>query len=83
GATAARPSGERYGKPATVRAERLDVRGAKPAAAKPATRAAKAPAAAPVAKERHRDKKNKGAPRWLKEKKEGNGGEPDGGTAKG
>ncbi|WP_158299246.1 DEAD/DEAH box helicase [Paenibacillus antri] len=81
--TAARPSGERFGKPATVRADRLDVRGAKPASVKPAARAGKAPAAAPVAKERHRDKKNKGAPRWLKDKKEGNGGESDGGTPKG
>jgi ATP-dependent RNA helicase DeaD len=36
----------------------------------------------PPAKERHRDKKNKGAPRWLKEKRQGNGGDTDGDAPK-
>ncbi|WP_309122752.1 DEAD/DEAH box helicase [Paenibacillus sp.] len=74
---AARP-GERNGKNVSIGAARPVHRGAKPAA-----RTGKAPAAAPVAKERARDKKNKGAPRWLKDKREGNGGESDGGTPKG
>jgi len=57
-------------------------RAAAPAKAKPKAQTAPAPTAAPKkASDRHRDKKNKGAPKWLKEKRAANAnGGTNGGT---
>jgi ATP-dependent RNA helicase DeaD len=46
-------------------------------------KAAPAPSAKKQASDRKRDTKNKGAPRWLKEKRSASGGDPGGGTPKG